>query len=85
MAGVVGDYVICDCTLKYHDHFVTSRQRRRHRQLYPRPTGLIADQAGLTESPERNLADRNLRSLRQEMLRQTQSQMEEDDAEYYHN
>ena len=84
MAGVVGDYVLCDCTLKDHDHFVTTRQPRRHRQLYLRRTGLIADHVGLTDLPKHN-SDRNLRSHGQEMLRQTQSEMEEYDTEYYHS
>ena len=81
MAGVVGDYVLCDCTLKEHDHFVTSRQRRRHRQLYPRRTDLIADDIGLTDSPRRE----NLRSHRQEMLRRIQSRTEEEDVVYFNN
>ena len=40
MAGLTGDLVLCDCTFKDHNHFVTCRQYQQHQLAYPRCTGL---------------------------------------------
>src|SRR5271154_346471 len=50
MAGLAGDYVLCDCTAKREDHYVSRRQRQRHRQLYTR-------RSNMDEEPEPRIDD----------------------------